>query len=447
MIRGKSEGEPLLQRRGILGGQVLTGTSEDMTKILRDVTAGKKGWEYRMAQLDQLAIQGDAATRVVMYNNFIKQGLSEMEATLATLESMNFSKRGISPSLFALSTMVPFMNAQIQGLNVLYQAFTGKMPFNEKLKVKQKLVQRAIMMAGFTMLYASMMQDDESYQNANDDEKYGNWFLPNPFGDEYIKVPIPFEVGLLFKAIPEALVNTMFGDDKARDTMSALGKMAWNSIPISGPQGVKPLLEVAINHSFFTGREIESDRLQRFEPGERYTERTSEIAKLIGGTLNISPVKLEYLIRGYTGSLPLAVASLANPILRSSDTGEQPESRGLLSSETPLVGSFFQAKDAGGLINKAYKDMNEIVQAKQTYEKMVEEGREKEAEDYVTANADIISMGTMAGSFRKKMGDLTKAERNVRADSSLSGAEKRAELDAIRQDKIELAKEFSSARE
>jgi hypothetical protein len=447
MIRGKSEGEPLLQRRGILGGQVLTGTSEDMTKILRDVTAGKKGWEYRMAQLDQLAIQGDAATRVVMYNNFIKQGLSEMEATLATLESMNFSKRGISPSLFALSTMVPFMNAQIQGLNVIYQAFTGKMPFNEKLKVKQKLVQRAIMMAGFTMLYASMMQDDEAYQNANDDEKYGNWFLPNPFSDEYIKVPIPFEVGLLFKAIPEALVNTVFGDEKARDTMAAIGKMAWNSIPISGPQGVKPLLEVAINHSFFTGRDIESARLQQYEPGERYTERTSEIAKLIGGTLNISPVKLEYLIRGYTGSLPLAIASLSNPILRSSDTGEQPESRGLLSSETPLVGSFFQAKDAGGLINKAYKDMNEIVQTKETYDKMVEEGREKEADEYATANADMLGMGTMAGSFRKKMGELTKAERNVRAATNMSGAQKRAELDAIRQDKIQLAKDFSSERE
>jgi hypothetical protein len=360
---------------------------------------------------------------------------------------MNFSKRGISPSLFALSTMVPFMNAQIQGLNVVYQAFTGKMPFSEKLKVKQKLFQRAAMMAGFTMLYASMMQDDEAYQNANDDEKYGNWFLPNPFSDEYIKVPIPFEVGLLFKAIPEALVNTMFGDEKARDTMAAIGKMTWNSIPISGPQGVKPLLEVAINHSFFTGRDIESARLQQYEPGERYTERTSEIAKLIGGTLNISPVKIEYLVRGYTGSLPLAIASLSNPILRSSDTGEQPDTRGLLSSETPLVGSFFQAKDAGGLINKAYKDMNEIVQTKQTYEKMVEEGREKEAEDYVTANADIIGMGTMAGSFRKKMGELTKAERNVRADGSLTGAEKRAELDAIRQDKIQLAKDFSSARE
>ena len=447
MIRGKSEGEPLLQRRGILGGQVLTGTAEDVTKILRDITAGKKGWDYRMAQLDQLAIQGDASTRVVMYNNFIKQGLSEMEATLATLESMNFSKRGISPSLFALSTMVPFMNAQIQGLNVLYQAFRGNMPFNEKLKVKQKLVQRGLMMMAFTMLYASLMEDDESYKNANDDERYGNWFVPNPLGEEYIKVPIPFEIGLIFKAIPEAVVNTAWGDQKARDALSAIGKMTWNSVPISAPQGIKPALEVAINHSFFTGRSIESDRLQRFEPGERYDDRTSEVSKLIGGTLNISPTKLDYLIRGYTGSLPLAVASLANPILRGGEKGEQPDTRGMLSSETPLIGSFFQAKDAGGLVNKAYKDMAEINQSKETYNKLVEEGRDDEAQAYVDANADMIGMASFAGAFRKKMGDLTKAERRIRSDQVMSGAQKRAELDAIKQDKIALAKDFISARE
>lgn len=447
MIRGKSEGETLLKSRGILGGQVLTGTSEDMTKIMRDITAGKKGWDYQMAKLDSLAIKGDAATRVVLYNNFLKQGLSEMEATLATLESMNFSKRGISPSLFALSTMVPFMNAQIQGLNVMYQAFTGTMPFSEKLKVKQKLFQRAAMMAGFTMLYASMMQDDEAYQNANDDEKYSNWFMPNPFGEEYIKVPIPFEMGLLFKAIPEALVNTMFGDAKARDTMSAIGKMTWNSVPISIPQGIKPALETAINYSFFTGRSIESERLQRYEPGERYTDRTSELVKSIGGALNISPVKIEYLIKGYTGSLPLAIVSLSNPILRSSEAGEKPETRSFIGSETPLIGSFFQAKDATGLVNKAYKDMEEITKTKDTYKKILDEGREQEAEAYMEANADMIAMGSMAGRFRKRMGDLTSQERSIRSDSSLSAGEKREFLDELRKEKIDLAKSFSSVRE
>ena len=451
MWRGTNEGEFLLQRRGILGGQVLTGTTEDQKKILNDILSGKKGWDYRMAQLDKIAIQGDAATRIVMYNNYIKQGLSEMEATLATLESMNFSKRGISPSLFALSTMVPFMNAQIQGLNVMYKAFTGKMPFSEKLKVKQKLMQRAMMMAAFSFIYASMMQDDEAYQNANDDEKYSNWFVPNPFGEGHIKIPIPFEMGLVFKAFPEALYNTVFGDEKLRDTASAIGKLAWNAIPISGPQGVKPALEVFINYSFYTGRDIESPRLQQLEPSERYTERTSEIAKLVGGVLGnipgigeyLSPVKIEYLVRGYTGSVPLAVASLANPILRGGETGEQPDTRSFIGAETPLIGSFFQPKDATGLINKAYRDMDDIIKAKETYKKMIEDGREDDAEKYLDANADVIGMASLAGKFRQQMGELTKQERMVRSDNSLTGKEKREQLDEIRQAKIELSKMLS----
>ena len=445
--RGKSEGETLLRRSGILGGQTLTGTAEDMQKILNDLLSGTKGWDYRMAQLDKLAIQGDASTRVVMYHNYIKQGLSDLEATYATLESMNFSKRGISPSLFQLSIMVPFMNAQIQGLNVLYKAWTGNMPFNEKLNIKNKIMQRAAMMAGFTMIYASLMQDDEAYQNANDDEKYGNWFFPNPFGEEHIKVPIPFEVGLLFKAVPEALTNTIFGDAKAKDTMSAIAKMTWNNVPNISPSAVKPVVEIAANYSFFTGRSIENARMLQYEPGERYNERTTEIAKSIGGALNISPTKIEYLIRGYTGSLPLAVASMANPILRKDEGGEKPDTRSFIGSETPLIGTFFQPKDAGGLINKAYGDMRDIITAKQTYNKMLEEGRESEAQGYLDANADVMAMSSMAGKFRQQMGVLTKQERAIRSATGISGKEKREALDELRQAKIELAKEFSSVRE
>jgi hypothetical protein len=446
MFRGKSEGEALLQGRGILGGQVLTGTIEDQQAMLKSLLSGGKGWDYRMAQLDQLSIKGDAATRVVMYNNYIKQGLSEMEATLATLESMNFSKRGISASLFQISTMVPFMNAQIQGLNVLWKSFSGKMPFDQKLKIKQKAIQRSLMLMGSTILYAAMMQDDEAYQNANDDEKYGNWFVYTPFSDEPVKVPIPFEVGLLFKAVPEALVNTMFGDAKARDTVSAIGKQAMNSLPSVFPQAIKPALETAINYSFYTGRGIESDRLMQYEPGERYEDRTSELAKFVGGALNISPVKMEYLIKGYFGSIPLAVASMANPIIRSGESGEKPESRGMLSSDTPLLGTFFQPVDAGGLINKAYKDMDEITTMTQTYKKMVKENRLSEAEAYLDMNADVIAMGSMAGRFRKQMGDLTNLERAIRSDPDMSAGEKRKELDEIKQLKIETAKYFSSVR-
>jgi NADH-quinone oxidoreductase subunit G len=42
-----------LERRGVTGGQVFTGTSEDLTKILRDITDGKPGWICNTCRFDK----------------------------------------------------------------------------------------------------------------------------------------------------------------------------------------------------------------------------------------------------------------------------------------------------------------------------------------------------------------------------------------------------------
>jgi hypothetical protein len=111
-----------LQEAGVLGGQVISGSTDDMGKILLQISSGKPGWESAMARLDDLAMMGDAATRVSMYNSFLKQGLTKREAILATLEAMNFSRRGTSISVLYANTLIPFFNASLQGLDVLYRA-------------------------------------------------------------------------------------------------------------------------------------------------------------------------------------------------------------------------------------------------------------------------------------------------------------------------------------
>ncbi len=445
--------EDEIGRLGLIGSNVFTGTNEDAQKIMLQITSGKKGWESWLAKADMLALQGDAATRTAAFNNFRKQGLGEMEAIIATYELMPFTQRGTSSSLFLLSTTVPFMNAQIQGLNVLYKAFTGKATFQEKLKIKEKLWQRGMMLFGMSMAYALLMSEDEAYQNANDDERLNNWFVYVPGIDEPVRVPIPFELGIVFKALPETIVNLARGDRTAAEAMKALGKMVANAAPIgpsSIPQAVKAPFEVMADYSFFSGRSIVGERLKDVDPSERFNANTSEIAKFIGkGTGQIpifgeylSPVQIEYLIRGYTGSLPLAVASLTNPIMGSTG-GEKPSPR---ASDLPVVGSLFQPKDASGLINRAYKDMESVQRAKATYNKLTEEGRDAEADAYADRFADLLDLAPLAGDFRSRMGELAKEEREIKSDPNLSGPEKRRQLDEIRQERIETAKELISER-
>jgi hypothetical protein len=227
-----------LQEAGVLGGQVISGSTDDMGKILLQISSGKPGWESAMARLDDLAMMGDAATRVSMYNSFLKQGLTKREAILATLEAMNFSRRGTSISVLYANTLIPFFNASLQGLDVLYRAFKGDMVASERLRVKQKLIARLGIMAGITLAYAAMMQDDESYENANPEERYGNWFVRIPGLEEPLRIPIPFELGLIGKALPEGIYRLMASDDSTKEVAKALQTMALRSIPIDIPTAV-----------------------------------------------------------------------------------------------------------------------------------------------------------------------------------------------------------------
>jgi len=145
-------------------------------------------------------MHADAATRVLVHENALKNGLSEVQADFATMESMNFHKRGASSGIQYMHRMIPFFSAQIQGLSVLAKAFRGNMPFNEQLQIKQKFFNNAALLFVTGLAYAAAMEDDEYYKNAKPRDKMSFWFVPLPGVKEPIKIPIPFEFGFFFSA-------------------------------------------------------------------------------------------------------------------------------------------------------------------------------------------------------------------------------------------------------
>jgi hypothetical protein len=413
----------------------------DMRTIAQQIAQGQSGWEKLWAKTDRMAIMADEAQRVSLYNGFIKKGMSDIEASLATLESANFTKHGYSPTVKALSTMIPFFNAQIQGLNVFARAISGTSLFQDKLGVREKMLKRGMMLAGATMAYSALMQNNEAYKNATETDKLNYWFVPLPFMDEPVRVPIPFEAGAVFKAVPEAIYNLMASDSKSKDVLPAVGRLALNSIPGMSnmflPQGIKPVIELATGTSFFTMEGIESARQKAELPGYRSGANTTEFSKTLGKAMNVSPVQLDYAVNAYTSGLGIALLSMFNPLLRDADA---PESK---FSQLPIVGGFAQPTDGAGLINKAYEDMQSIEQVNRTF-KNLEEKDPDQADKFLDKYLDKLDKVSAAGKFKKEMGDLNKEERIIRSDTSLTAAQKRAELDEIKQLKIEIAKEFMS---
>jgi hypothetical protein len=438
-----SVNKKVLENRGIVGGQIFTGTQEDMAKVLRDVTAGKSGWLNGLAKLESMTMEADAVTRRAQYASYIKQGLSEMEASLLALESMNFSKRGASPSIHYANALIPFFNAQIQSLNVLQKSAAGNMPFNERLRTREKMVTRGMMLAASTMVYASMMSDDEAYKNAPPERKYGGWLVRVPGLDEPVWVPVPFEIGYIFKSVPEALFNTMNTEGGGEEAMKAFKTILVNTIPGGSsygiPQAIKPLIEVGTGKSFWTGRDILSSAESRLDPEYQYRDGTSEAAKQLGAATGTSPILLETLVRGYTstvGAMAMAAVSAALPAT------EGPQTPAKLASQLPGIGSMFQSNDAGAIVSATYEEMGKLTRLKDSVNALLERGRDEEAMRLIDSRAEEYALTDFPADFQQAMNAITEADKAVRGDSKLTPEEKRDYLLASKKERTETAKMF-----
>ena len=434
-----------LVRKGVVQSGIFSGDPDDLSKMSMQLVGGDAGaFNKLFSAMDRAAMRADSVTRQQLYDDVLKRTGSEMEAEMAAMEMMNFHKRGLSPTVQYASRMIPFFNAQIQGLNVLHKALAGKATMQERLGVQQKFWDRAGMLMAGTLIYAMAMEDDDTYKNARASDKYGNWFVPlardpeNPKNDITLKLPIPFEVGLLFKALPEALLDYMRGTATEQE-WKAIRNLFLNQIPGGSsfmlPQLAKPLIEVGTNHSFFTSREIEGANMQGLAPQERYTARTTELAKRMSEMLQsdvtpdflrLSPLQIEHLARGYLGSLPLMAAATMNDVF-GTPNAEAPTRK---LTETPLIGTSFQDRYGNGAADILYAKIKAADQVQTTYNKMLNEGRKQDAKMYL-ADVENLRELPMLRQAESKLQLLAKQEKAIRSSDKLDADAKRDRLDAI----------------
>lgn len=433
---GTSEAAAKLIKKGIIQSGIFTGDHDDIAKFSLQLASGKdqNAVQRLFAMLDRAAMRADASTRVLVHENALKQGLSEVEADMMTMESMNFHKRGLSPSVQYANRLIPFFNAQLQGLNVLYKAARGRMPYNEQLAIKTKFMNNAMLLFGTGLVYAAAMEDDEDFRNAKPRDRYSNFFVSLPGVDAKLKIPLPYEMGFIFSAAVAA-VDGMREDVGGAAQAEALTSMLTNSIPgassMGVPQLVKPAFETWLNTNFFSGQAIESASQKSLTPEERYSASTSEMAKALSKALPVlSPLQIEHLVKGYFGIIPLAIMNTANGLFATDDTVERPTPR---ITDTPLVGAAFQRKFGGGDADAAYTIAEDVRKVEGTFKKMQNEGRRADVQEFLEGHIRELRLGPAAKQFEVRMAKIKDQEMKIRA-SGMSADTKRERIDAL--DKI-----------
>jgi len=416
-----------LERAGVIGNSIRgEGGAAGTGKTLRESYTGKTSPMHRIQEFSR---KSEGITRNTVYESVMKRtGGDEAQAQYEARELLNFNRRGADPTVQLVNALIPFQNASWQGLDVFYRTLRGK---GANPEMRKQMLARMGVLAGLSAAYTIMASQTPEWQEASEEERDANWFLPGG-----LKMKIPFEAGFVAKVIPERVTALFMKHDTGREFLSAMSRFFWSTMKVDAiPQAMKPAWEVKTNHSSFRDKPIEPEYMRSKEKTQRFDDNTSELAKKISEyTEVLSPLQVDHLLRGYTGAIGTygiqAMSLLANPEKAKAAMSMAERT----PSDLPVLGRFFQREEGGKSLGQYYELSDRAEQAQSALKAGLEPTDER---------VKLAAIDRAVKPIDRQMKTLTDAEKKVRslmATGGMSPEEARPMLREYRKMKTELAK-------
>lgn len=311
-----------------------------------------------------------------------------------------------------------FFNASIQGTDKMFRAWREN-PLDMTIKTAMFITMPSV-------LLWYLNKDDPRYQELPQWQKDIFWIIPTK--DTLIKIPKPFELGILFGTVPERMLQWMYDKDRGQkgNGFKGLGDVIIdNMVPNVSPTALVPALEAATNYSLFMNRNIvpqhERDNLP---PAMQYGPYTSAVGKGIGKMFDVSPRIVDNTIRGYTGGLGGFGLTLSDSVLGTGEErpakriSEMPGIRGFTATPYASSESVQQVYDEFDRQNRLFHAGQELHQRPDGYDKRLHDQLKE----------------TM-----KAFQNISQARKAV-MKSNLSSEAKRKRLDEIQMSQVRIAR-------
>ena len=436
-LAGQSPEFRALLMAGVIGGYDYSQGTQDAAKQfgkeLRKVSGTKTVGEKALTPFTSLwdglekgTQASDAATRMEVYKKTLKETGNEAEALFRALEVMNFNRKGNNPIVRVLTAAVPFLNARMQGLDVLYRAGFGTNTTSNAKAIQKAFWTRGMYMAALSTMYWMLTHDDEEYKAQEQETRDNNWLFPS-MG---IKIPIPFEVGVLFKVVPERIAGLVLGDDTAKDFTDSMKRNLLNTLSFNPiPQTFVPIVEATTNFNFFTMRPIVGQGMEGVAPQYQIGPGTSRLAEGIGKSLNMSPMKVDQIIQGYTGTMGSYMSQLIDSIY---DMHTDNPKASLRFEQMPVVKRFILDPDARGQVTAYFDLKNSVDEATRTSNQLERSMDFNEWGKYYTENMGLFAVKDYVLDMDKTLKEFRDMKNMVRV-ARMSADDKRDAILAITQ--------------
>jgi len=408
------------------------------SSILNTDSKIKKMWDA----YQDVGARAENINRAANFKQALEKGKSLLEANFEARDHLDFTRSGSAVSVRAISQMVPFLNARLQGLDKLSRA-----AMDPEQKGQFAAVVGMYSLAS-VLLYLAM-RGDEDYEEAEDWERDTYHLFKLPGSDIMYRFPRPFEVGAI-GSMAERFVEQLV-DDKVHGELFAerLMHTIFQTFAMNPtPQLFKPLVETWANKSWFTGRGIESQSMERLSKVNRKKAWTSQTAiglstamdAILWDDVVLSPVQIDHLVKGYLGWLGATtlagIDTLARPAL---GVAEAPD---MEIQDLAVVGRFAREGKARNskFISQFYENQRDLNQ------KFADIKHYRDNQEYKKAAAALQLHGNELRNRKafnrvgKRLSDINKKIRLITASKRMSGAAKRVAINRLNRQRILITK-------
>lgn len=244
----------------------------------------------RLAEFKRIAKEGDYDSKV--------KGLYE-----ANDITVNFKRKGDITK--QLDAFIPYLNAAFQGLDKMGRVYKDN-PIQAGIK-------SFVALTIPTVFLYMINKDNPEYQKVANFHKDSSLLIPTGEGT-FLKIAKPRETGVVFSSLVERLLRQWEQEDPG--AFNDFGDYVKNAFAPPGRTIAAPFNDIRANKDWM-GRPIVPGDLEKLSPKYQYDNRTSEVSKRIGETINMSPKNIDYLIKSYGG----IIGELGIP-LTTKDTGQ-----------------------------------------------------------------------------------------------------------------------------
>ena len=425
---------------------------------LADPQAWKAGLRNALDLVGAFGQFSERATRVGEFMRAKDNGASDMlAANFSKTVSLNFARAGETSRV--LNQFIPFLNANIQGLDQFWQAHANP-------KTRAATMLKGLMFVTLpSLLCWALGKDDEELQNLPDYRKNLFWninlkplaaALGMPERGFILSIPKPFLLGAVYgtsveKALDYATARDPNGARKAANNILQNTLNPFDVMMSVG--GIRPIIEVRTNHSIWADKPIVPEAYQNLPKPFQYSVLTSETAKMLGKFTGQSPMMVDHLLRGYfatAGKFGTDVIDYGMAKLSLTDVPPPPR-KGVM--EWPILNRFAGSPyQSNAFVSRFYEASKDMEGKLSVFNKQSENLTADEQKKWFAANrdelghylrlVDVQTRRTGAGDVRAAqatLSELNAAMKTMQASKVLSPDVKRARMIELTQTRNKVA--------